>query len=406
MTDNELIMLLNESYTFFQMDKQSKQEKQKLGENFNVFNILGLEYNEIQHSKFISELLNVNGKHCMGNAFLKEFLKIDGIFEDFKLEKSTSAIEYYVGVVYNNEELSTGGRLDIILEEPERIIVIENKIYASDQQNQLLRYYNHCKSTNKQFKIIYLTLNGDEPSEFSKKQLKKSEDYLCISYKYEILNWLEECVKLAHDKPFVRENLNQYIRIIKQLTNQDMNKEAQNKLFEKIDNQKMIESYVGLTSIWSNFKKYIINKHLVPSLDNLAKKHNLEFQIDDNFINFIGRETGFYFTQERWNNQSIFFWTENKDWRNFYVFINMKSKVEEGKFKKLGCFNEEPTTTCPYGWEYLDSEYLNWDDELLLKIRNGEYADYIEQWLERIIPEMNILNERYGIGGSRLRNQE
>ena len=36
----------------------------------------------------------------------------------------------------------------------------------------------------------------------------------------------------------------------------------------------------------------------------------------------------------------------------------------------------------------------------------GEYADYIEQWLERVIPEMNILNERYGIGGSRLRNQE
>lgn len=37
-----------------------------------------------------------------------------------------------------------------------------------------------------------------------------------------------------YDKPYVRENLNQYIETIKQLTHQVMDKITQEKLFEQI----------------------------------------------------------------------------------------------------------------------------------------------------------------------------
>ena len=46
------------------------------GENFNVFNILGLSTKEVRtHSAFIAELLNPKGSHGQGDTFLKLFVE-------------------------------------------------------------------------------------------------------------------------------------------------------------------------------------------------------------------------------------------------------------------------------------------------------------------------------------------
>lgn len=146
------------------------------------FEVLGLNSKEVLHSKFIAELLNANGKHRMKNTFLNEFLKIEGVFKDFDTLNSCAFTERYVGETYHDDINSEGGRIDIVIESPKEIIVIENKIYASDEENQLVRYHNYCKSTNKQFRLIYLTLNGSAPSDYSKGKLKDKDDYLCLSY--------------------------------------------------------------------------------------------------------------------------------------------------------------------------------------------------------------------------------
>lgn len=49
-----------------------------------------------------------------------------------------------------------------------KAIIIENKIYAGDQEYQMLRYYNHSK-TYADSRLIYLSLDGKTPSNFSTK---------------------------------------------------------------------------------------------------------------------------------------------------------------------------------------------------------------------------------------------
>ena len=41
---------------------------------FNVFEMLGIEKNEIRHSAFLAWLLDPNGTHGLGDYFLRRFL--------------------------------------------------------------------------------------------------------------------------------------------------------------------------------------------------------------------------------------------------------------------------------------------------------------------------------------------
>lgn len=411
MNKNELISVLESTSAFIEKDKKHKLERRNIGGEFNLFEVLGINSKEVLHSKFIAELLNTNGKHGMKDVFLNEFLKIKGIFKNFDTLNSCAFTERYVGEMYHDDSNSEGGRIDILVESPKEMIVIENKIYASDEENQLVRYHNYCKSTDKNFRLIYLTLNGSAPSDYSKRELKDNSDYLCLSYKDDILKWLNECIKLVYDKPYIRENLNQYIETIKQLTYQDMDKEAQEKLFEQIAKPEKIESYIELKNMWGYFQSYVIEKNLKPALENLASKYELKLFIDDAFLHSEDKETEFYFWKNDWEKLSISFRTENKNWSNFYVSLSYRKGVDADKVLKhrINCFTDEPTENCPYGWKYLEEKYLNWNDNSLLDILNGEYVKYIEVCLTEVLSAIKVdnnvyLRRNFGIGGNNNQN--
>lgn len=48
-----------------------------------------------------------------------------------------------------NEDATEGGRIDMAIAVGSWLLVIENKIYAQDQDRQLLRYANYAKSSRK-----------------------------------------------------------------------------------------------------------------------------------------------------------------------------------------------------------------------------------------------------------------
>lgn len=187
------------------------------GINYNIFKILNITSEEVRlHSKFISELLNPKGSHGQKSKFLELFIKIFEI-ENFDSATAKVIIEKSIGSKTETE----GGRLDIYLEDANyNSIIIENKIYAKDQENQLLRYYNFKKDNNN---IFYLTLFGVEPNKISYKDLKIGVDFNIISYKYDIINWLTECRKEAVEYPLLREGISHYINLIKFLTGQSNN---------------------------------------------------------------------------------------------------------------------------------------------------------------------------------------
>ena len=64
--------------------KQIEEKRRANGEFFNIFNILGMESEEVKlHSAFIVELLNPQGGHGASYHFLQAFLNTLGINEDY-----------------------------------------------------------------------------------------------------------------------------------------------------------------------------------------------------------------------------------------------------------------------------------------------------------------------------------
>lgn len=214
--------------------KRIKQEEEE-GKCFNVFSALQLCSDEVRlHSRLLAVLLNPKAKHGLGDKFLKSFLLAIGLPQDYISDCKEPIVERSVGEVTD----TTGGRIDIILENSKQkhAIIIENKIYANDQPNQLLRYHNYGKEQfgEDNFKLIYLTLDGCEPSDSSLGGEKF--ELIKLSYAQDILKLLEDLAQSISPKP-VHSIIEDYSKIIKQLTYQDMETEYKNNLIkEAIDN--------------------------------------------------------------------------------------------------------------------------------------------------------------------------
>src|SRR5690554_3719367 len=253
------------------------------GENFNVFNILRLDEKELMHSAFIANLLNVNGKHGQKDVFLKLFLneiKKEGFIEEsenkkriegFDTSKSSAKEEEYVGRV--DYERGEGGRIDIVIKEGNNVIVIENKIGAGDQEVQLLRYNRFYPKAP----IIYLTPFRDEPSDGSKGHLENNKDFICISYERHIVNWIENCIKEMANKPIIRETLNQYLHLVKQITNQTTNNKMEKELEQLIIKNK--DAVKTLLDAHNSLENEVVNK--VNQLSNLLGSAEYQLKLQE-----------------------------------------------------------------------------------------------------------------------------
>ena len=176
---------------------------------FNIFSILRNDHDEVNlHSKFIYELINPLGSHNQGDIFLKIFLKqmnieLDGL-EDVRVNREYKFI-------------------DILIRTNNRAIIIENKIWAGDQDMQLKRYRDEMinegftSKNNKNIDIIYLTINGVNPQEYSSDGVPK-EIIKCISYSEDINEWLDDCIREAAKLPKLREALFQYQSLVLKIT--------------------------------------------------------------------------------------------------------------------------------------------------------------------------------------------
>ena len=203
------------------VERNNQEEKWKRGECFNIFQILGVATSEVRlHSAFLAELLNPCASHGMGAKFLSSFLdtviRRENVLFEFDVDSANVYDEYNVGNI--TDDYTEGGRIDLLVQDKNKqTIIIENKIYAGDQHCQMFRYNQFAKKdlqlADNQLRLLYLTLNGDEPS----KDSLNDDDfkYFRISYRDDILPWLECCLSIAALKPMVRETIFQYPQIRK-----------------------------------------------------------------------------------------------------------------------------------------------------------------------------------------------
>ncbi|MGN1057724.1 MAG: PD-(D/E)XK nuclease family protein, partial [Candidatus Avelusimicrobium sp.] len=155
-----------------------EEEARRTGENWNVFYAIGkrLYKRELLHSHFISVLLEPKNPAGKGSIFLKLFLETLAEACEEQLDISAFCTgnvkiitEKNIGPITKDYE--SGGRIDIFIENGRQQIVIENKIYAEEQQNQLYRY--HKKYPNAI--LFYLTLNGKEATKTGLKDLRQDQ---------------------------------------------------------------------------------------------------------------------------------------------------------------------------------------------------------------------------------------
>lgn len=261
------------------LKKASVKKALETGRDFNIFSILGAEGRETStHSAFLAELLNKKGSHGQGVTFLKLFIKTledDRLMGIPSIDSNSSQVrkEKYIGKV--NHEVGEGGRIDIYISDRSgNAICIENKIYAKDQHQQLGRYSDYLEEKHiVNSLLLYLTLYGSEPSEASIRHkgevLEAGKDYHCISYQKHILNWLVECHKAAIYVPIVREAIDQYIHLIKKLTNQSMAKEEKKELVALVVEHP--EKFFTLNEARNAFFEDVNNK-----LQELQRELNLD----------------------------------------------------------------------------------------------------------------------------------
>ena len=369
----EVKRLLDSVNSILNEELIKKEESLRRGERFNVFEICGVAYYEVMHSTIIASFLDPNGSHGQNDLFLKIFLSV--VRDETNLDTSSSSVY--------TEYVIEDGRIDVLIDDNKgRGIIIENKIYASDQDKQLIRYNNFAKTKYKDgYTIYYLTLDGCDASENSSKNV----NYVRISYSKHILAWLNECIKESSATPLIRETLVQYRNHLKQLTNQDMETNNKEKLLQEMANHAAAVALIG-TSL-EDYKKYVFKKYVERSdiINDFCKKHDLIFKHSKLFDGKSGK--GLYFYKKEWKSAAIWIYTDKAgEWEFYWGVSNYADKLDVNK-QKLDCLSNQPSDEWPYGWEYL-KKYQAWDWNVYTEMVNGNFANYVVELASKVLEEI------------------
>lgn len=335
---------------FAEFEKAYKEYENKVKErrargihDYNVFDVL--ETKEVKHSKFIASLLDPKGLHYQSDLFLREFVNACGI-SDFGLDTSNAQ-------VFREYE-----NIDIYITDGNKHIIIENKLWTGDHDEQIARYIqaivdeqDEQKEQNEIYErilVLYLTPFDDEIKslggidEVGKDYLKLGQNQVAfrhISYKNEILNWLNEIKAEIINLTDLNVLITQYEKAVKNLTNQG----------EKMENEKVKEqiknNYELCAAIHDNFKSAEIEltnnffDEVCKGLnDNLEFKNNwtLSFNKFENeiipVIEITPKELKynkyFRFVVERKPNEILYGFLKNKILDDF-LKNNAKIKLED-----------------------------------------------------------------------------
>ncbi|MCI6151964.1 MAG: PD-(D/E)XK nuclease family protein [Fusobacterium perfoetens] len=410
----EKVSLINEKYKLINSQK----------EDFNIFSILRDEWDEVNlHSRFISELFRNKN---YGKKFIEIFLE--------KIEVEIQDIENIE--IFTEYSVAQNGRIDILIKfidknKDKKVLIVENKIYAGDQEEQLKRYYNAMKKEgykNKEIEIIYLTLNGDEPSEASTKGLSDEikNKIKIISYKNEIIDWIEDCIKEVALVPVIRETLVQYENLLKKLTGKG-EKNLRNELKELVlSNEKYVEAVYSLSDILTDIKEELQLKFwikLEEKLTEALKKYNINLDKEFNKSEFEKYIKNYYEKTRDNKYYGLMYYIKDIegigklylkieiDWNIYYGF-GVIIKEKSGSFKKIEIDLEEELFNLNFkikntqwlGWKYLyNIENINetinfrvFDRELIFQLNDDKRLEkMIDYIIEQITKTLDVLKDKF-----------
>ena len=168
---------IKEMYQNFR--RETQRQKHKGINDYCLLNSVLKRGDEVRlHSRFLHSMLNPNGMHYCGSAFLGVFLKIAGI-------------QYGPKALDDAKVSKEDGFIDILISIGEKHIILENKLYAGDQKRQITRYIKTVMYKNKltdskkdysdNIAVIYLSHQRKSPTGKSIQGLKQENKHLKIN---------------------------------------------------------------------------------------------------------------------------------------------------------------------------------------------------------------------------------
>lgn len=264
--DNEKRLLLEIS----KLSARIKQINESTGGLFNIFDITSVSHDEVTICRVIYELINPKGSHYQKGKYLKMFCKtVLGL--DFSLEICNKA------TVYREYVISENRRIDLYILIAGKKIPVEVKIYAGDQKKQLYDYHDYADN-----KVYYLTLYGTEPSEESCSdsetgdRLKAGDGYECVSFKENIIDWLNECLKdeVTIKLAPIREILFQFEAVVRKLTGQSKENEKMEIKELLINSKENMESAYKIEKVFESAKIDVMKRLFEEIKDRIREKTN------------------------------------------------------------------------------------------------------------------------------------
>lgn len=149
----------------------------------NIFVFMrNLSY-EIRHSNFVCWLIDESETHGQKKLFIQSLLSNISIeYHADSTYRVDSEVDINAHVSAVDAKDNNGGRIDIVLESLEHVIIIENKTQSKDSHNQLKKYriYAEKKYRSKSKTYLYLTLEGSDPKDEEERKHWKNLSYLDI----------------------------------------------------------------------------------------------------------------------------------------------------------------------------------------------------------------------------------
>lgn len=347
------------------------------GEYFNLFDVLHVGHYEVRtHSPMLAELLNPRGLHGQGDVFLLRFLDQLGI-TDFVTRDAEVSTEVSIGEL---------GRLDIVIAERSGSgrIYIENKVQAGLQGRQLERYHEH----NPKAALIFLSLTGEPPEGLDVNSISTLK---LISYRTDIVAWLEACRKEAASVPPVREAITQYLSLVRRLTQQNPGSRMNSEIAQAvIQNETNLKAFFTLQAASQHIEDELA-AWVEQQLRVVAEELDLAFSRDGVLRQQDG---GFAFRHRGLDgaNISINLAFDRSGLRDLcagfaYIdssktnFAHAAIKAALGRANLGKVFQSEPWPAYIY-W----GKYLNWTDgETWAAIRFGTFVADVRELLNRLL---------------------
>ena len=161
------------------------------------------------------------------------------------------------------------GFIDILIEAQvpsgRLALVIENKIYASDQPRQLARYWGGLKNQgwlNEEIVLVYITPDGHAPEQISLTGLPASVAgaTVCMSWRDDLIKWMECCPGHLSLPVRLEDCINQYKELLADMSdNNTVDPVAASFAQSLLDDRRMLGSLFDMGDVLSQVRARLMS---------------------------------------------------------------------------------------------------------------------------------------------------